>query len=125
MSGVTNTQNWDAVIAKAIRDAGSAKAVGLIADASPRTVERWRTGESTPSASILLILMSKSRAIAQTILAATGLTNEWLDAEEARLLAELITLRAKRGRNGTTASQTAADRISDAAERLALGRTLG
>jgi hypothetical protein len=68
--------------------------------------------------------MSKSREIAQTILVATGLTKEWLDAEEARLLAELISLRAKRGRNENLTSQTAADRISNAAERLALGRTL-
>lgn len=124
MSGVTNTRDWDEVIAKAIRDAGSAKAVARMTDTPPRTVERWRTGESTPSASVLLRLMSKSREIAQTILAATGLTTEWLDAEEARLLAELISLRAQRGRNGATTPENSADRLSDAAERLAVGRTL-
>jgi hypothetical protein len=125
MARVTNTQTWDNLVAKVIREAGSAKAIGRMTDTSPRTVERWRTGESTPSASILMMLISRSREIAQTVLTATGLTNEWLDAEEARLLAELMNLRAQRGRNGATTSQNAADRLSDAAERLAIGRTLG
>ncbi len=80
---------------EALRQIGSAKSVARLADTSPRTVERWQRGEATPNGVMVLRLMARSRAFAQAALRIAGLDDAALDAEEARLLADLKALHAR------------------------------
>jgi hypothetical protein len=112
-------------ITNACRQAGTAKEVARMTGRSPRTVERWQRGEAEPPASVIVTLMRTSREFAQTILAATGLTNEAMDAEEDRLIAELIALRVRRRADAQDpapdGASGGADGIGDRALALAAG----
>lgn len=89
----------DTVIS-ALHTVGSPRRLASLARVSVRTAERWWCGETLPGADVLVRLMSKSREVAAVIYKAT--TTEWQDAEEARLIAQLEALRARRGNDGTT-----------------------
>lgn len=97
----------------------SVKEIARLAAVTPRTVERWRDQSREPSALTLLRLMAHSRRIRTLI--AEQLSVEWLDAEEARLRAELADLQRKRQTLGPVAQ--AAVRAIDAAAATALGPT--
>jgi transcriptional regulator with XRE-family HTH domain len=88
-----NTQKCEEVVRNAVR-VSTAKEIGRLAGVSHRTVERWQRGETAPDAPVLVMLMSKSRAIAEAVMRAT--TDEWQKAEESRLLAELAALKERR-----------------------------
>lgn len=88
------------VAVEAVRAAGTTKAVAIMTGRSPKTVEKWRAGETEMSASALLKLMLRSREAARVLLQGLGFNDAQMDAEQARLLDELVEIRAHRAAEG-------------------------
>jgi transcriptional regulator with XRE-family HTH domain len=85
-----------ATLTDAIRDFGSAKQIARAAGCSEATAARYRRGETMPGPLGLARLMARSRPVAEAMLRLAGLDDLSLDLEEARLMRELVRLRAKR-----------------------------
>lgn len=91
-----NTHNSTQAIVNSLRSEGTADHVARLAGKSPRTVERWMRGETSPPGSVVVGLMANSKSFACSLLGAIGLTDEALAAEEAHLERELREVRLKR-----------------------------
>ncbi len=101
MSVRTNGQGWrgmSATLMHALQQVGSAKVLARLAEVSPKTAQRWQSGETQPDAGTMLLLMRRSRHVADAVLRAVGLNDLLMDVEEARLVADLARLRARRTR---------------------------
>jgi transcriptional regulator with XRE-family HTH domain len=107
----------DSTVIEALRAAGPVKEVARAIGRSPRTVERWRQGYGEPSASVMFAIMRWSRKAASTCL--QQFTTDYMDAEEARLRAELTALGAMRGGDAKTAAPAGATGGWDGVERRA------
>jgi len=92
--------------AAALREAGSAKEIGLLAGKPYRTVERWMRDEAEPSASVVLRLIGRSKPFARAVLRAAGLTDLELELDAIALLRRAEEQAAKRAARQEAAHAT-------------------
>ena len=90
------THDSTQAIVDSLKKEGTAEHVARLAGKSPRTVERWMRGETSPPGSVVVGLMVQSKDFARCLLEAVGLRDEALAVMEAHLLRELHEIRLKK-----------------------------